>query len=265
MSSVTRRIKEIKQPRGGYLPPRTLTAEQFGELPPHPTDVENVHASIVGSAVDYLTRFIQTGDASEAFHISTMGAMRIANAGVDQLAYDDALYYVDRISTSLDAVTIDSACKLAGYDVGYRSQLVYYTPVDDISPNSETIENIRAMVKSAVAFHEAYGPVIAEGICFPGAYTELVTAGDLDFITDDAVWDFKVSKTKPTKEHTLQLLMYYLMGRHCTYAPHFDDMTRVGIYNPRLATVFTREIADIDPAVLHEIETEVIGYADPIY
>lgn len=58
MVSVTQRIKEINQPRGGYLPIKLFSVEQFEDHRVlHP--VESVSPSLVGICVDYLTRFMK--------------------------------------------------------------------------------------------------------------------------------------------------------------------------------------------------------------
>lgn len=56
MSSVTKRISEIKQPRGGYVKPSQFEIHKIddGHIL---SETENIHASVVGMAVDYLTRF----------------------------------------------------------------------------------------------------------------------------------------------------------------------------------------------------------------
>ena len=51
--SVTQRIKQVKQPRGGYINPRNLTSIPLGDGIESLNDEENVHASLVGLAVDY--------------------------------------------------------------------------------------------------------------------------------------------------------------------------------------------------------------------
>ena len=73
MSSVTQRITKIKQPRGGYIKPSQFKLQKIDDgkiLNEH----ENIHASVIGMAVDYLTRFIMGTDVVEAFKISCMGA-----------------------------------------------------------------------------------------------------------------------------------------------------------------------------------------------
>ena len=61
MSSVTQRIKKIKQPRGGYIKPSQFKLQKIddGKIL---NEQENIHASVIGMAVDYLTRFIMGTD-----------------------------------------------------------------------------------------------------------------------------------------------------------------------------------------------------------
>ena len=53
MSSVTQRIKEIKQPRGGYIKPSQFKLQKIDDEKIL-NEQENVHASVIGMAVDYL-------------------------------------------------------------------------------------------------------------------------------------------------------------------------------------------------------------------
>ena len=65
MYSVTSRIKMIKQPRGGYLNPKffeKIQLENKNEL----SEEENIHASLVGLAVDYMVRYIMGAEKEEA-------------------------------------------------------------------------------------------------------------------------------------------------------------------------------------------------------
>ena len=73
MYSVTRRIKSIKQPRGGYIPRKQFSEIQLDDKRTL-NDVENIHATLVGLAVDYLTRWAMGTDYIEAFKISILGA-----------------------------------------------------------------------------------------------------------------------------------------------------------------------------------------------
>lgn len=250
MASVTQRIKQIKQPRGGYINPKEFsitTLDDGVEL--HPD--ENIHSSLIGLAVDYLTRYSIGTPANEAFKISLMGASIIREVN-----------YAEKLLSGiagLDELSIINACKLSGFDVCFRAGPMGYKPVQEIEPDSFTIDNIRIMVNRSKKFIETYGPITKDGFTLEGGYTDLITTGDGDFLTETTLWDFKVSNKGPTNAHTLQLLIYYLMGTHSIHKD-FQQIKDLGIFNPRLNNVYLLEINGISPSVLKEVSSEVIGY-----
>lgn len=251
MVSVVQRIKNIKQPRGGYINPNEFKVIQLNdriELRP----VENVHSSTVGSAVDYLSRLQSGASAEDAFKICIVGAQNINQ-------YAEAMKLIEKIK-GLDDESIKNACKAVGYDVCFRAGPAFYKPVEEINADEDTVNNIRVMVNRSLKFFEEYGPVISDGFTFEGGYTETVSAGDGDFMTESTLWDFKVSVNKPTKEHTLQLLVYYLMGLRSKHADQFKNLSSLGIFNPRLNKVYLLDIENIPKDVMREVSEAVIGY-----
>ena len=63
------------------------------------------------------------------------------------------IFYVGLVR-GLDDDSIFATCQLTGYDVAYRVGKMYYKPVDEIQPDSATIENIRTMVNRSLSlFH----------------------------------------------------------------------------------------------------------------
>lgn len=250
MASVTQRISEIQQPYGGYLPVKLFSKEQFDDGVTL-YDEENIHPSLVGLAVDYLTRFMLGNTVHEAFHISSLGASLIS---MESTAFD-----LKAQISGLDDQSIIAACKLVGYDVCYRASPLRYKPIEEISPNKATIENVRTMVNRSMRFWEKYGPIICSEPTFEGGYTKTVNTGDGDYVTKDAIWDFKVSKSAPKSKQTLQILMYYIMGLHSTHT-YYKDIQQLGFYNPRLNIVYTCMVSNISPETIKEVEEQVIGY-----
>lgn len=253
--SVTKRIKQVKQPRGGYINPKTLMTRSLGDGMDTLNMDENVHVSLVGMAVDYLARIATGTDAKDAFKISLFGA---TIAGELNKALE-LLEGVDGLSDN----SIVRAMKLTGYDVCFRASMLDYRPVDDIEPDRNTIENVRTMVLRSKRFFDEYGPKVLDGFTFEGGYTNVVTSGDGDFTTKDTLWDFKVSKLPYKKEHTLQLLMYWRMGLHSVH-PEFRTIKYLGIFNPRLNTVSQIAVKDIPVEVIQKVEAEVIGYSNTV-
>lgn len=259
MASVTQTIKNTKQPRGGYINPKRFTVKEVGGTPLHDIK-ENVSAGIVGMVVDYMTRVMSGTPVKDAFRVSFAGAGLIQRV-------PEASKFAKHIKC-LDDDSIAWACRLANFDAVYRAGCglpghPYPLPEPDtINPDAETCDNIRIMVQRSLDFFKEYGPVTADGITFTGGYTVWVDAGDGDFMTADTVWDFKTNKTKPNKDHTLQIVMYWLLGLHSIHKERYEAVTRLGFFNPRRGEVWTIDIAELEREMLHEIETQVIGY-DP--
>ena len=249
--SVTSRINQIKQPYGGYIPRKSMETFSLGEGIEVLEQDENIAPALVGTTVDYLTRYMLGTPAEDAFHISMLGAEIIGEKA-------KAKRLISSIK-GLDQESVINAVKLTGFDVIYRVDPTCYKSVEDINPNNATIKNIVTMVKRALAFFDRYGPIVLDGFTFEGGYTRIVSSGDGDFTTADTLWDFKVSKSPVKKEQTLQLLMYWRMGLHSIH-PEFKEIRFLGIYNPRLNTVNRIAVKDIHAETIKEVDTEVIGY-----
>lgn len=257
MFSVSQRAKTYKQPRGDFVNPKSFEESEifkFEEL----YEEENISPSIVGTVVDYMTRYLLSDDKNEAFKISLMGAERI-----NEKELKKAKELLNSIK-GIDDESIISACKLVGYDTVLRAGLIAYKPIEEINPDKKTIFNILIMIKRSEEFFKEYGPVVLDGFGFLGGYTKTVITGDADFLTEDTIWDFKVSKNGLKSTQTLQLYMYYLMGcRAIQLNAEYDfknKIKKIGFFNPRLSKVYIMEVSSIDDETRLEVEKDVIGY-----
>ena len=172
MTSVTNRIKVVKQPRGGYIPLKQFSAITLDDGKILNSD-ESVSAGLVGMAVDYLTRLMNGAHPKEAFKISLNGAYLVGE-------FDKAISLLDQI-VGLDNQSIAAACILVGYDVAFRAGPTRFITVDTIHADEATIENIRIMVQRSLHFFEIYGPITLDGFTFDSAYTDTITSGDGDY------------------------------------------------------------------------------------
>ncbi len=260
MYSVTRRIRSIKQPEGGYVNISKFSIEKIEDdflL----NENENINPGVVGMAVDYLTRFVMGERVEKAFQISFRGAMIAEGIFRQKDSLKHATNFLKHIK-GLDDISIINACKIVTFDVWLRNPIsaMKSKGADDTNPNLDTIENIRIMVKRCVDFLKIQGPIIKSNLTFgPNGYTKVVSSGDGDYLTDDTIWDFKVSKNKPNSQHTLQLLMYWIMGQH-SGQEIYKKISKIGIYNPRLNTIYLLSIEKIPQEVIKEIEDDVICY-----
>lgn len=233
--SVTKFVKKTKQPRGGYLSCKNMEVHEF--IDGHGfIENENIHHTYVGLVVDYMTRFMCEEDAEEVFSISLMGA---SIAGEQDKAFD--LFVSIK---GLDNISIISACKLVGYDSVYRAGLGFFKGVEKNIPDERTIANISIMVQRSINCFSFYGGLIDSGMTFEGGYTKIISSGDADFLTKNIIWEMKVSKKDPTIQHTLQIIIYYLLLKN---SPKYKNISidHVGIFNPRTNKAYTCDIDNI--------------------
>lgn len=266
MFSVTGRIRDITQPYGGYIPYASLRQTRYNDDVQLHSD-EYMPSGLVGTAVDHLSRYINGVPRERAFEIPLIGAECINEGNLAQ-----------KLLTAINGLDDDSvyaACQLVAYAVYAR--MCYFDTSGKLGflalrqigrpkpliHDGNTIFNIKTMVNRVSTFLDSFSPIVLDGFTFEGGYTDIISSGDGDILTSDTLWDIKTTKRHPNSKHTLQLLIYYIMGCHSIY-PEFQQIKRLGIFNPRLNTAFTIAVEDISSKVIETVSTEVIGYPPEI-
>ena len=262
MASVTERIGQIKQPYGGHVKLSEFEKVQRDDGVTLNLS-ENISGSLVGLAVDYLTRLYFTGgDRMKVFSISLRGAVAAKMLFGFTDAVDVFKELIVRVTSSYDDESIASVCSLAAFDVYYRNPFAaaHSEGYALVKPDTATIHNIRTLTRRSISFFNDYGPVTAIDFTFePSGYTETVNTGDGDFLTANTLWDMKVYRSRLTSKHTLQILMYWVMGRH-SGQEIFKDITKIGLYNPRSNTAYILDTGKIPEGVIKTVEDEIICY-----
>ena len=234
--TVTQRIKAIQQPVGGYIPVSALSVKRYKDNFSFNAK-ENIPANYAGLAVDYLTRFRLTGNVQEAFGISILGAKILFHNYGMRKEFMHCLELLELVKAG---------------DISAAVQ----------SPDAATIGNIKIMVNRGVSFLRHCSTEIKTGITFEGGYTDIVVNGDCDYLTDNALIDFKVLRGNVMNNHTLQILMYYLMGLHSIHGSEFQKVKWLALFNPRKHVVYYINVRKIPEAVIKEVSRYVIGYSD---
>lgn len=268
-TTVTQRIAQIKQPYGGYLPVKDFKVTSFEDnFDLIDLKNENISASLIGTTVDYLTRYYAKGQFGE--RVSVMASFDIAWAGARNLGEEvmskaSMLMSEIKDSENFSDEVIKNACYLSSLDVAYRRGSQFYDPTINCVPDSETTNKIKIMVKRSLNFFELSGGMVHSGFVLSTAGSKYINNGDGDFITPNALWDMKVSINKPTSRHTLQIFIYYLMGLRTLLLENelmydLESISEIGIFNPRLNKAYTLDIEKIDPETIKLVSKEVIGY-----
>lgn len=258
MYSVTGFIKQHKQPRGGYLPRKLfLETALTDEDELYPIEQESVPPTLMGLAVDYVSRLHMGLPTDQAFDISLQGA-RI----VHELAKADG--YIQTIqSMDLHAISLHEAeavFNLVRYDTAYRAGYFIYhqSLMRNLIVTQKDVHNLQVMTNRTARFLTDYGPVTSTGATFEGGYTSVVSTGDMDFIANGVLWDLKVSKNVPDKNQTMQLLCYYILGKESIHNV-FQSVQSIGIFNPRLHLTHTLDMEHVPLQLIQDLRTQM-GY-----
>ena len=253
MVSVTKRVNDFKQPRGGYLPIKEFETIQLEDNLTLSED-ENINPGLIGLCVDYLSRYLLVGNIHESFRIPYTAS---------HLINEDkhALSLINQIK-GLDDQSIIAACQLCGYDVLLRAgNKSAFVPAESIQPNQNVINNIKVMVNRTLdVFKNYFKDIVLDGFTFKGGYSSIISSGDGDYLTQEYLIDLKVSKQNMTPKQTLQVLVYYLMGLRSEHQNYFKQLKFLSLYNPRKNVIYKYDLTKLDKNTKLEVETEVIGY-----
>lgn len=227
-------IKLVQQPEGGYIPPKMLKFESVVDGTDALNPEENVRPYLVNSAVAYMTRFMMSGmPAKFMFGHSISMARRI---GEDALAFK--AYDLAKTVKGLDDESIINAVKLSEFDACFFAGPESYQPIEEINPDGATIQNVRTMVERSLHVRDTYASK------WPM------------FERPKILWDFKVSKSRPTEAQTLQLLIDWFENSW------FWDYEYLAIHNPRLNEVYRIRIDAIPKGVMFKVDQDVLDYPE---
>lgn len=250
--TVTQRIRVIEQSEEGYIPISKFSVKKYEDFCQLHYK-ENITANYVGLAVDYLTRFYVTKNIEEAFDISMLGAKILREEYGMESEYQKCLGLLEKIQQG----DVFSAVQLVAYDEVYRAGII---DIPKLEADKLTIENIKIMVNRGVRFLKHCGKEIKSGLDFEGGYTDVVVNGDCDYLTENALIDFKVIRGEMTTNYSLQILMYYLMGLRSEHKKDFEKVKWLSLFNPRKNIVYFVNVKKISESVIEEVSRKVIGY-----
>lgn len=255
--SVTRRVKTISQPEGGLIPRSSFVEKQYADnLDVY--EVKTILSPIQGTAVDYLTRYMLTGDKMHAFDISIRGAKIVDQVYENNYESDKLMAILEGIK-GLDRNSVFNACKAVCYDSAYRKGFEYFQSPDDLELDEKILANVKILVERSLRFLESVRPIVTDGFTFEGGYTGLVSKGDGDYLTQEMLIDFKVSKEAFSPQWSLQVLMYYLLGIHSIH-PEFQRINKLCIYNPYINRSYICNIDSISDEIKYDVSHYGIGY-----
>lgn len=283
MNAVTDVVKSIKQPYGGYLPiSKFEEIELGGEVLSC-----NIQPIIIGKTLDSILRLIVGTDKYSVFNNSITGyenrllyfSNQFSIAGNKQQVYEqikqednkfDIYRLIDRVDSLIQSYDIYNLCIVVSlihqydiwqYDFGYISGR---SSISSSRPKYYKKKDICVLMDLYKRLVSWLCTMLSKGIVFdyrfyPNGYTDKIKYGVGDFVCENTLFDLKCIKSKPSSYHTLQLLIYYVMGIHSNNKL-YRNVKNIGIYSPIQNKVWIMPVKNIPKELVHKISSEVIGY-----
>lgn len=275
MSSVTTRIKEVKQPFGGYIQNKLFISKQFNDNNEVKPLSSRYYSTVQGTMVDNLVRVACGFNKLEVFKLSIGGAMLVDKAMMGFIHNYSGVRAVNSTHklingiTGLDDDSLHCAFRLVELESCYRNldnvlKIDVYSLLEpcDYSEFNIMANNVRAMVDRTVKFIGSFGNVPKiSGLTFEGGYTSTVNSGDCDYVIGGTLVDLKCSISKYMRsDWSLQLVMYYIMGLHSKNSEIFKGVKKLCIFNAMYNKSYTLDISKIDDKTMYIISKFVLGY-----
>lgn len=247
---ITALSNKVKQPKGGYLPVKLFKEIHYNtknELFPD----ENVSKSLIGTTVDNMTRILLGAKPKKVFQPAINGMMA---AKVD--IFGDSFDLIDEV-TGLDDDSILAAFQLSIYEAIYRNGYRTSVNLENKLTDNHTIGNIKEMINRSLAYFKQQEHIIDVGERLFVKYKGDTIYGDYDYLTEDSLIDMKVLSKKITNKHTLQIILYWIIGMKSD-KKQFSNVKHLKFYNPRLNVEYQFDLYDLTPQLLKPILEEVL-------
>lgn len=286
MKSVTDIVKVVSQPVKGYLPISNFEVKELGG------DILqcDIQPILIGKCVDSVLRLIVNTEPEVVFRSSVIGYENRVQYFANSFSYCGNTEVVSKEIRDEDGkfnvYSLISRIKplIESYDI-YRLFIVvltihqydiweydyYYissrSTIDSSRPKYYKKSDIRVLVEMYKRLLSWLCTMLEKGVIFdykfyPDGYTDKVKYGVGDFVCANTLFDLKCIKGEPNKRHTLQLLMYYIMGIHSNNKL-YKNVRYLGIYSPITNKVWSIDINTIPKELINKVGCEVIGYNEP--
>ncbi|MHA8111302.1 hypothetical protein ACYATP_07475 [Lactobacillaceae bacterium Melli_B4] len=255
MVNVTSRVKQVTQPRGGYVPSKLFKKIPLDDDYTLNPNEDSHKGTLIGLTVDYFSRFLLGASKQSSWGVSLIGADTLnATETADQL-----LSEID----GLNDQSLQAAYRLSGFDVAKRANSSDYRDVmgPEFTLSAPELSNLKILINRVMHFFNKFGKPTKSGMTFQGGYSPVISSGDADFMTIDTLWDLKVLRSNTLdKKYKLQILVYYLMGLRSFDEADYQSIEYIGLFNPRENVAYRCDINDIPEEVIRAVENDVIGY-----
>lgn len=236
--SYTLAIKQIKQPRGGYISSKLFSPNEY-DIVESLIEIENPrHSSDLATTIENLS-----------YWLSGINIFKIwRNIPLNYKSLNSLSILIH--SSDINSEVIRAAHNLSVLDLDYELTDNEITYIKNLT--NRTIEFLCSI--NPISFAKPF--FSWETVNNRAKNSHSITAeGEIDFMTEDTIWDIKVYKSSPLNaQNKLQVITYYLAGLHSDQSHLFKRIKYLGIYNPKSNISYKLPISSITNSIVEEIE-----------
>lgn len=236
--SYTLAIKQIKQPRGGYISSKFFSPTEHEIVEPL-IEIENPrHSSDLATTIENLSYWLSGINIFKIWRNIPLDCESLNNLSI--------LIHSSNINTEV----IKAAHNLSVLDLDY-----------ELTDNE--IMYVKVLTNRTIEFLCSIDPISFAKPFFSWEtvnnraknYHSITAEGEIDFMTEDTIWDIKIYKSNPlNSQNKLQIITYYLAGLHSDQSHIFKKIKYLGIYNPKSNISYKLTISSITNSIFEEIE-----------
>lgn len=286
MFSVTDRIRQVEQPRGGYLPISKFKEKTLGGEVIQCT----IQPIMVGKIIDSMLHIVLQKPLEDIFRNSLNGyatrvdwfAHQFSSSGytkkedeVDSIIAEDTKQGINVMAIIKQVEeyykhnkfydVLNCVYMLHQYDIWVES-FGYVSHISSLKSSKpkrliqDDAEKLFEMYKRTIDYiiSVTNGYLVTDYKFYPNGYTDLVKYGVGDFICNYTMFDLKCTKNKPNNYNTLQLLMYYCMGLNSDNKL-YKYIKKIGMYSPICNKVWTLPVSEISEELIQTINNNVLN------
>lgn len=230
--------------------------------------------SSIGTTIDYLCRYLHTKDKNIVWQsVLEQGerSIKFKNQNQNNHFADNNIEMLSKVEVLLELVnnltyeSVQAAFKLTMFMNASKtiSQYSFDLNIDEDYLTTEETNNIIIMTKRVLLLWNKFGTPKEIGYMFKESIDGAAVGGvELDFYTDDTLWDIKTIRGNPKskKNYRTQIINYYLVGLHSEKRDDFKNIKYLAFFNPRTNVINRVLISDIPIKNIHLYEDNFIHY-----
>lgn len=160
--------------------------------------------------------------------------------------------YTQNLTKALEMIELKNVKRIYGWSFLYDLEIHLSCSEERKNLSIKPAHNIRVMSDRALNYFNGVKIKSKVLLKYRNKYGFMIQ-GQLDFVSENAIYDLKCYRGCLTSVQARQVLFYYILAKKIGW-PWADQIEKIVLYNPYKNESYTAYIKDIDKDIIQEIE-----------